>query len=305
MLFYALTVAYTEIDSLDIQNSFRHVVHVIGGSGALFSFRNSTNFIADMQQPPPPPPPPPQAPGVQLATAKMSLKIPLFQGTETRGEVAAFISKADSAIKAGGYGTPDKSEEAASYISYSLRGAAFEWFDVFQSEHPNEARNYEQLMQAFKARWVMDLTLTEIQDMKLALKQAPDEGVLRFADRCAFVQKMENANVSAADKATDYFKSASNKAIITKFLEGLRPEIKERVQSQSKGCTTIQDYRQVARDIEVALQKDKEKIKKNPAATGEVAPITKTDNKKAEDDKDEEPLSLEMLKKGNRSPRRV
>jgi len=247
----------------------------------------------------PQPAPGPAAPGVNLGgNGKMSLKIPLFHGTETRGEIAAFISKADAAIKAGGYGVPAKSEEAASYIAFSLRGAGFEWFDVLQSENPAVARDYPQLMQAFKDRWVMDLTLTEIQDMKAALKQTAEEGVLRFADRCAFVQKMENANVSDADKATNFFKAANDKAITAKFLEGLRTDIKERVLAQSKGCNNIQDYRQLARDIEVALQKDKQK-KVNPAATptGEVA-ATKTDmNKKTEEEKEEEPLTLELLKK--------
>jgi len=129
--------------------------------------------------------------------------------------------------------------------------------------------------------------------LKAALKQKPNEKVLTFCDRCAFVQKTETDHVSQADRQTDYFKNAQQKAIIHKILEGLKPEIKERVIAQSRGATTVQHYREIARDVEVAIMKEKKK-----QATGEVATMQNAVEKKEEDKKQEEqPITLQSLHK--------
>ena len=193
--------------------------------------------------------------GIPITPGKLSLKIPIFEGNEIRADVAAFLLKAQSAIAAAGLSGDDKVAEAAGYFAHALTGPSFEWYAAAVEETPEIATDYKELIKAFKERYLNDLSVTEFQVIKENLQMKPNELVLRFFDRCKAVQILEMKKATDADKQTDYFKSAYQDGLTTKFMEGLRKDIKSLVQAQATKCVNVMDYVKVARDVEISMTK--------------------------------------------------
>ena len=209
---------------------------------------------------------------------RMNLKIPTFSGKENRGAVAAFILKAQTAIAAAGL--ENRPVEAAGYFAHALKGQAFEWFAIRTDTQPELRQDYEALLQAFKDRYLVPLTVTDLQDLKKELKQKEDENVMDFKDRCAYVQKLEMEEIPAADRAVPLFATTRDKYTLQKFLEGLRADIKTPLLQQAAQCENLDDYLAIAKDIEISLNKKKgDKM----TTMGEVAQVN-TDKLTKEDE---------------------
>ena len=219
---------------------------------------------------------------------KLHTRIKPYTGTEDRAQTSAFIMQVESYNKAAGNTAAGKEAQAAGILAGSLTDKAFQWLETLRADRPTVLTSYDDLLQAFKDRYLRALTRTELQALHAGLKQGKKETVMDFKDRCAYVQTIEMEEYTQAEKNTDFFKKEKMKGILDKFMVGLRPEILANVQTQDAVCKDLDAYLLVARNVEIALEK------KQQAQTCEVQ-LTQaaTAGDKQQDKKEDNSASLQ------------
>ena len=214
--------------------------------------------------------------------AKVGYRIPSFSGKEDRAGVMAFLLKVETAIAAAGLDAPARSQQAANLLAHSLKGNAFAWYSALKSKNQITVNRYVRLLEAFKLRYLAPLTVNEVRQMKDTLVMRNDEDVLQFRDRCEWAQCQEYEDVTEETKDTDFFKETFNKAVLQKFLEGLRRDILQQVQAQATLFDEFDEYVKAAKNVEISL------LKQNKMGCGQPVMELKKDAKDVKKEKTEE-----------------
>ena len=169
----------------------------------------------------------------------LQLKVPSFTGEETRVEVQSFMLKLKACIAK----IPDApqganaaelravSRKKAQMMTMNFTGKAFTWLEKWQRDNPNNAEDYDTLLTAFKARYFEPEHMTDINEVIATLKQANNESVEDFWDRChkAACAVMNYDDTPAAARQAPDFITARNRILCNFFVMGVKLPIRQQI----------------------------------------------------------------------------
>jgi len=209
--------------------------------------------------------PPPQAgtanngdedPDQRQIEERPQFRLSSFAGKEDPAEVRAFLRKITTLQGQTGW-NPTK---MANMVAFHLKDKAARWYDNLRIDDPVTCNDWNLLRPLFEARFLPALTSADLATLNEESKMTSDMDVMEFYDFCRHIQHRIALTVSEANRTGIHkvaFDEFFNNQLLNRFLQGLRPELKEKVLSQN--VKTIQDAMEKARAVEIALRKEKPK----------------------------------------------
>lgn len=186
------------------------------------------------------------------ALNRARLVLPLFKGKMDALATTAFIAKVESFATV----TRLNAEETAQAVAFAMEdgSAADKWIQNLRISQPDALADWDVMRPLLQTRFSPRLTPSEKAAIVESLRQAKEEDVHAFLDRCESVQYLMERDIPDAQKiganAASYRLNHGN-GVLEKFLRGLRTSdgLKQAVNS-APGCDTLEQYKDAAARIE-------------------------------------------------------
>jgi len=147
-------------------------------------------------------------------------------------------------------------------VAFHLKDKAARWYDNLRIDDPVTCDNWDLLRPQFEARFLPVLTSADLALLNEESKMTPEMDVMEFYDYCRHIQHRIALTVSEPHRTGIHkvaFDEYFNSQLLNRFLQGLRPELREKVLSQD--VKTIPQALEKSKAVEIALRKDKPKLK--------------------------------------------
>ena len=181
-----------------------------------------------------------------------------FSGKEDPAEVRAFLRKVTTLQGQTGW----TATKMANMVAFHLKDKAARWYDNLRIDDPVTCDNWDLLRPQFEARFLPVLTSADLALLNEESKMTTDMDVMEFYDYCRHIQHRIALTVSEPHRTGIHkvaFDEYFNSQLLNRFLQGLRPELREKVLSQD--VKTIPQALEKAKAVEIALRKEKPKLK--------------------------------------------
>ena len=186
---------------------------------------------------------------VEAAPNRAKLVLPVFKGDTNAPAALSFIRKVNAYQQV----TQLDNAQTAQAVAFSFPegSKAALWLRNLESQEADVAADWEQLRERLRTRFSPVLTPSERATILDEIRQARDEEVATFADRCVEAQITLERDLTAAQKAEAGFERAHNDGIRDMFLRGLREAdgFKKTVNS-APNCATFAEFLTAAIRIE-------------------------------------------------------
>ena len=157
--------------------------------------------------------------------ALAQLRIPTFYGTEDKASVLAFLDRVETVQ--GGHHFDDV--RMANFVRFAMAGRAVKWLNTVRSDNPDNVLDWTLLRPIFEARWLPPLSHEEAHTLQTALSQTDKLDVRSFWDDCTDVQDRLRNMFPPGVLAADTYPDMKRAMIISRFINGLRPAIRDAV----------------------------------------------------------------------------
>ena len=168
--------------------------------------------------------------------------LPSFENNENE-DIDYFISQIDAIC---GLAKLDKAVKLI-LLRNKLKGAALQF--VTQNEQMREEQNYDTFKVKLTERFKKDKNIFEAQNAFMTTEQKQSETVKQFKERIetAAAKFLSATRLQDSQGAIQF----NEKLKLSKFLDGLRPEIK--LETKMRGPQNFQEAFEIAKTIEMAL----------------------------------------------------
>lgn len=168
--------------------------------------------------------------------------LPSFEGNEDE-DVEYFISQFDAICN---LAKLDKNAKLV-LLRNKLKGAALQY--LMQNEHIQKIQDYDIFKTTLSQRFQKDQNIFEAQENFMSTEQKPNENVKQFKDRIdTLATKFLSATQLQNNNGAVQF---NEKLKLSKFLDGLRPEIK--LDTKKRGPQNFQEAFEIAKTVEMAV----------------------------------------------------
>ena len=249
------------------------------------------------------------------ADTGVDVRCPSFTGNENRIETETWLQRMEAVVAARVREAAEGataaqaaavSKKKAQTFVMGFKDKAFTWYIRWKRDHPGQEDNYNQVVQAFKGRYLKPEKMTDVNEVMSELKQASTETIEDFFDRChaAACSVLNYDNTAQAVRTHANFIEGRNRLLCNAFVSGVKPQLKQEIAKLAN--QDLDQFLEKAREVESAYNldhKNKENGKNNKAKKDKSKnnhKISEVKTKETEEDEEEEEQEEEQVEEFRR-----